>query len=153
MSGSTSSGFTPTLPPATLEEIRDSFAFFEGWEDKYRFLIDLGKSLPALADELRTDTHLVRGCQSQVWLVSRFNDSSDRLELALDSDAHIVRGLAAIVLAAYQGQPPGKIVAFDIESLFTELDLLPHLSATRGNGLRAMVNKVVALARECHGPE
>jgi cysteine desulfuration protein SufE len=145
------SGFSPTLPPATLEEIRDSFAFFDGWEDKYRFLIDLGKTLPELPLEFRTETHLVRGCQSQVWLVSRFNTSSGEMELALDSDAHIVRGLVAIVLAVYQRQPPQKIVAFDIEGLFTELDLLPHLSATRGNGLRAMVKKVVALARESLG--
>lgn len=141
------STFTPTTPPASLAEIRDTFGFFDGWEDKYRFLIDLGKSLPVMPEEFRIEANLVRGCQSQVWLVSRFDAATDRLELALDSDAHIVRGLVAIVLAAFQERPPAEIVAFDIEGLFAELDLLPHLSASRGNGLRAMVNRVVALAR------
>ncbi len=140
-------GFALTPPPATLEEIRDAFSFFEGWEDKYRFLIDLGKSLTDLPEEFKAEANLVRGCQSQVWLVSHFEPLSGRLEFGLDSDAHIVRGLVAIVLAAYQNRLPAEIVAFDIEGLFAELDLLPHLSASRGNGLRAMVNKVVALAR------
>ncbi|MBM4203748.1 MAG: SufE family protein [Gammaproteobacteria bacterium] len=141
------SEFSPTLPPATVQEIRDSFAFFDGWEDKYRFLIDLGKSLPELPEEFRTETNLVRGCQSQVWLISHCDAQTGCLQFALDSDAHIVRGLAAIVLAAYQNRTPGEIITVDIEELFAELDLLSHLSATRGNGLRAMVSRVIAFAR------
>lgn len=129
-------------PVPALDEIRDAFAFFDTWEDKYRFVIDLGKALPQLPAEARTDAHLVRGCQSQVWLTTRFDPATGTLHLALDSDAHIVRGLIAIVLAAYDGRTPDQILAFDIEGLFDELALLPHLSASRGNGLRAMVQRI-----------
>ncbi|MFM8356600.1 MAG: SufE family protein [Gammaproteobacteria bacterium] len=133
----------------TLDDIRDAFRFFDSWEDKYRFVIDLGKSLPALPDDQRIDAHLVRGCQSQVWLVTRHDAASGRLEIALDSDAHIVRGLIAIVLAAYAGRTPRGILDFDIDGLFAELDLLSHLSPTRGNGLRAMVARIQDAARAC----
>jgi len=133
----------------TLDDIRDAFRFFDSWEDKYRFVIDLGKSLPALPDDQRIDAHLVRGCQSQVWLVTRHDAVSGRLEIALDSDAHIVRGLIAIVLAAYAGRTPRAILDFDIDGLFAELDLLSHLSPTRGNGLRAMVARIQDAARAC----
>ena len=140
--------FPATPPPATLEEIREAFQFFDGWEDKYRFVIDLGKSLPGMPEAWKTEEHLVRGCQSQVWLVASYNDTTQCLQFVIDSDAHIVRGLVAIVLAAYQGRTPAQIIAFDIEGLFAELALLAHLSASRGNGLRAMVTRVVAAARQ-----
>ncbi|MFM7121688.1 MAG: SufE family protein [Gammaproteobacteria bacterium] len=133
----------------TLDDIRDAFRFFDSWEDKYRFVIDLGKSLPALPDDQRIDAHLVRGCLSQVWLVTRHDAVSGRLEIALDSDTHIVRGLIAIVLAAYAGRTPRAILDFDIDGLFAELDLLSHLSPTRGNGLRAMVARIQDAARAC----
>jgi cysteine desulfuration protein SufE len=126
----------------TLDDIRDAFQFFDSWEDKYRFVIDLGKALPELPPEKRTDTHLVRGCQSQVWLHTRFDPVRGTMHLELDSDAHIVRGLIAIVLAAYDDRTPGEIVDFDIEGLFEELALLSHLSLSRGNGLRAMVARI-----------
>ena len=125
---------------AHLDEIRDSFAFFDSWEDKYRFVIDIGKGLPELPPEQRVEENIVRGCQSQVWLVTELRDG--RLRLRIDSDAHIVRGLIAIVLAAYQDKAPADIGAFDIEALFDELDLLRHLSPTRGNGLRSMVARI-----------
>ena len=125
---------------AQLEEIRESFAFFDSWEDKYRFVIDIGKALPELRDEDKVPANIVRGCQSQVWLLSKLHDG--RLTLRIDSDAHIVRGLIAIVLAAYQDRPPAEVRAFDMEALFDELDLLRHLSPTRGNGLRAMVGRI-----------
>ena len=125
---------------AALDEIRESFAWFDSWEDKYRFVIDLGKALPELPDTYKVPENLVRGCQSQVWLLSQLTDG--RLRLRIDSDAHIVRGLIAIVLAAYQNRPPAEIRAFDTEALFDELDLIRHLSPTRGNGLRAMVERI-----------
>ena len=128
-----------------LNDIRDSFGFFDDWEDKYRFVIDLGKSLPELPEEHRTEENLVRGCQSQVWITTEHVDG--RLHFELDSDAHIVRGLISIVLAAYQDQSPDAILAFDIEGLFDDLDLLKHLSPTRGNGLRSMVNRIQETAR------
>ena len=123
-----------------LDDIRDAFGFFDSWEDKYRFVIDLGHSLPALEEKHRTPGNLVRGCQSQVWLLSELRDG--KLQLRIDSDAHIVRGLIAIVLAAYQNRAPGEVRAFDMEALFQELDLLRHLSPARGNGLRAMVARI-----------
>ncbi|MCP5179699.1 MAG: SufE family protein [Pseudomonadales bacterium] len=135
----------PTPVPASLEEIRETFAFFDGWEDKYRYVIDLGKALAELPAAWRTEEFLVRGCQSQVWLVA--HTANGRMQLAIDSDAHIVRGLIAIVLAAYQDRPPREILTFDIDALFNELQLLAHLSATRGNGLRAMVTRIVSLAQ------
>jgi len=133
----------------TLDDIRDAFRFFDSWEDKYRFVIDLGKSLPPLPDAARVDANLVRGCQSQVWLITRHDPETGELDIGLDSDAHIVRGLGAIVLAAYGGRTPTDILAFDIDGLFTELDLLSHLSPTRGNGLRAMVARIRDAARAC----
>jgi len=125
-----------------LENIRTTFAFFDDWEDKYRFLIDLGKSVPALPTQFRVADNLVRGCQSQVWLLGDYDMQHDQLKLQIDSDAHIVRGLIAIVLATYDGRSPTEIVAFNIENLFDELDLMNHLSATRGNGLRALVKRI-----------
>ena len=125
-----------------LENIRTTFAFFDDWEDKYRFLIDLGKSVPALPTQFRVADNLVRGCQSQVWLLGDYDTQHDQLKLQIDSDAHIVRGLIAIVLATYDGRSPNEIVAFNIENLFDELALMHHLSATRGNGLRALVKRI-----------
>ncbi len=131
-----------------LDDIRETFAFFDSWEEKYRFVIDLGKDLPHMDPALKTDEHLVRGCQSQVWLAAQVDPATGAVHLDLDSDAHIVRGLIAIVLAAYDGKTPREILELDIEALFDELDLLRHLSATRGNGLRAMVDSIRRIAAE-----
>jgi len=133
---------------ADLDQIRDSFGFFDDWEERYRFIIDLGKSLPALPEADRTEERLVRGCQSLVWLVPTFRPDPGTLHLDIDSDAHIVRGLIAIVLAACNDRTPEEILAFDMESLFAELDLIAHLSPTRGNGLRAMVARIRQEAEE-----
>ena len=131
---------------ADLDEVRSAFEFFDDWEDRYRFILDLGRSVPQLDPDLKTDDRLVRGCQSLVWLVPRFDADSGRLHLQIDSDAHIVRGLIAIVLAAYDGTAPKEILGFDIDGLFGELDLMRHLSPTRGNGLRAMVARIRSVA-------
>ena len=133
---------------ATLDEIRESFGFFDDWEERYRFIIDLGKALPALPEEDKTPDRLVRGCQSLVWLVPTFHRDARTLHLDIDSDAHIVRGLIAIVLAACNDQTPEDILAFDMEQLFAELDLMAHLTPTRGNGLRAMVARIRHEAEE-----
>lgn len=134
----------------SLDDIRDSFEFFDDWEDKYRFLLDLGRELPSMSEALRTDENIVRGCQSQVWLHSQRQDGGDsdaqKLIFDIDSDAHIVRGLIAIVLAALNERTPREILDTDIDAIFAELDLLSHLSATRGNGLRAMVGRVREVA-------
>ena len=125
-----------------LDNIKPTFAFFDDWEAKYRFLIDLGKSVPVLSSEFRIAENLVRGCQSQVWLLGEYDGEQHRLRLQIDSDAHIVRGLIAIVLATFDERSPNEIVDYDIEHLFKELDLLNHLSVTRGNGLRALVKRI-----------
>ena len=129
----------------TLHELLDTFEFFDDWEDKYRFIIDLGKELPGLPDVDKTDDHLIRGCQSQVWLT--YESTDEQLRFNMDSDAHIVRGLIAVVLIAVQNRSAADIQQLDIEEIFSQLDLLAHLSATRGNGLRAMVSRVKEVAR------
>ena len=125
-----------------LNEIRDTLGFFDNWDDKYRFIIDLGKQLPRMAPADKTEENLVRGCQSQVWLRCSRDPASGTLILDIDSDAHIVRGLIAILLAVYQGQTPEYVRDFDVDDLFEELQLLQHLSPTRGNGLRAMIRRI-----------
>lgn len=125
-----------------LAEIREAFSFFDSWEDKYRFVIDLGRDLETMPEAEKVEANLVRGCQSQVWITVSIDSASKSLHFVLDSDAHIVRGLIAIVLAAYQDRTPEQILGFDIEGLFEELALLQHLSPTRGNGLRAMVSRI-----------
>ncbi len=129
-----------------LDEIRDTFRFLDDWEDRYRFIIDIGKALPPLPESDKTDAALIRGCQSRLWLHSEVQDG--RMTLCMDSDAFIVRGLIVIVLAACQGRPPAEICAFDMEALFDELGLIQHLSPMRGNGLRIMVGHIQALASQ-----
>lgn len=124
----------------TSDEILDTLAFFDSWEDRYKYIIDLGRELPPLDEQHRTEQNLVRGCQSQVWLTSRVENGV--LYFDADSDAFIVKGLLAVVLAAYNGRSPEAILAFDIEDYFARLNLLKHLSVTRGNGLRAMVKRI-----------
>lgn len=131
----------------SADDIIDTLGFFDSWEDRYKYIIDLGKELPPLAEEYRTEANLVRGCQSQVWLTSEMQDG--RLRFAADSDAFIVKGLLGVVLAAYNGKTPGEILAFNIEAYFDALNLMQHLSATRGNGLRAMVKRIQDTAAAC----
>ena len=127
-----------------VQALKDTFEFFDDWEDKYRFVIDLGKDLPALSESERIDENIIRGCQSQVWLVHEIKENT--LHFAMDSDAHIVRGLISIVLIALNNRSANDILATDIEALFDELQLLSHLSATRGNGLRAMIQRIQQIA-------
>ena len=124
----------------THDDIVDNLGFFDSWEDRYRYIIDLGRELPSMDGSLHTDDRLVRGCQSQVWM--DVSEEEGRLQLAVDSDAFIVKGLLAVVLAAYNNKSPADILAFDIEAYFETLGLMQHLSPTRGNGLRAMVARI-----------
>jgi cysteine desulfuration protein SufE len=124
----------------TSDDIIDTLSFFDTWEDRYKYIIDLGRELSPLDDSQRTEEHIVRGCQSQVWLLS--DEREGRLFFDADSDAFIVKGLLAVVLAAYNGKTPQDILDFDIEHYFTELNLLKHLSMSRGNGLKAMVKRI-----------
>ncbi|MCB1679821.1 MAG: SufE family protein [Halioglobus sp.] len=127
------------------EDILDTLGFFDNWEERYKYLIELGRELPALPDNLHTPDRLVRGCQSQVWIDTRMEEG--RLQLAVDSDAFIVKGLLGVVLAAYNNKTPEEVLSFDIDRYFEQLDLLRHLSPTRGNGLRAMVQRIRDIAQ------
>ena len=128
-----------------LTELKETFALFEDWEDRYRFVIELGNDLPTLSDADRIEENLIRGCQSQVWLTHR--RQGDSLAFSIDSDAHIVRGLSAIVLIAINDRTIAEIIETDIGQLFEEIQLLSHLSPTRGNGLRAMIERVRRVAQ------
>lgn len=129
---------------ATTEEILDDLSFFDDWEERYKYIIDLGKELPEMSQELRTSERLVKGCQSNVWI--EVDREGDRLVFIVDSDAVIVRGLLAVVMAAYNQKTPTQILEFDVDGFFAELDLERHLSPTRGNGLRSIVSRIKSIA-------
>lgn len=133
-------GTNPFGSSITSDDILDTLTFFDSWEDRYKYIIDLGKQLPAMDSSKQDDAHLVRGCQSQVWIDP--HHEGDRLWFDVDSDAFIVKGLLGVILAAYNGKTPEQILAFDIDEYFGKLDLINHLSSTRGNGLRAMVKRI-----------
>lgn len=130
--------------PST-DEILEDLEFLDDWEQRYQYIIDLGKALPGIAEEQRLDQYLVRGCQSNVWLISE--KVGDKLHFHVDSDAVIVEGLLTLVLAAYQDKTPEQILAFDIDDYFKQLDLENHITPTRGNGLRAIVGKIQTQAQ------
>jgi cysteine desulfuration protein SufE len=141
---------------ATLQDIRDDFALLDEWEDRYRYVIELGRTLAPLPDSLRTDANKVRGCASQVWLATRVEDAdgpAPRLKFVADSDAHIVRGLIAILFALYDGRRADEILATDADRLFNELGLKEHLTPQRSNGLASMVARIRtdAAAAMAHG--
>jgi len=129
-------------------EILETFDFLDDWEDRYAFIIDLGKKLPTFPEEAKNETNLVHGCQSQVWLTHYLDQVSGKLHLLIDSDALIVRGLAAIVMAAFNAKKPNDVLTVNIEEIFEKMDLIRHVSATRGNGLRSMVKKVQLIAEQ-----
>lgn len=128
-----------------LTEILENFSLFSDWEERYQYIIDLGKSLPSLEESYKTDAFKVRGCTSQVWLVPE-TDGEDSLSFQADSDALIVRGLIAILLSAYNGKKPKEILAFPIEETFAQLGLENNLSPNRRNGFFAMTEKIKAYA-------
>ena len=127
----------------TIQAIRDDFAFLDEWEDRYRYVIDLGEALPPFPDEARVDKYKVPGCVSQVWLTTDVGEGPDPVvEFQGDSDAHIVRGLVAIMLALFSGEHASKIVGTDAEAVLRDLGLDEHLTPQRANGLRSMVKRI-----------
>ncbi|MCB1528290.1 MAG: SufE family protein [Hyphomicrobiaceae bacterium] len=128
----------------TLSEIRDDFALLDDWEDRYRYVIELGRQLPQFPEEFRNDENKVRGCASQVWIATRSTEENGqtRLHFEGDSDAHIVRGLIAIVFALYQDATPSEILQGDAQAVFTELGLAEHLTQQRSNGLASMIARI-----------
>jgi cysteine desulfuration protein SufE len=130
----------------TIQEIVDNFALFDDWEDRYRYLIDLGGRLPLMPDTLKTEETKVKGCMSQVWMVLGW-DESKRLSVLADSDAQIVKGLIAVLLALFQGKTAAEINAIDIDNVFKSLGLDQHISPNRRNGFYAMVERIRGFAR------
>src|SRR4051794_2702998 len=126
---------------AELNELAEEFDVLGDWEERYRYVIDLGRDLAPLADAERSDANKVRGCASQVWLVTE-PQADGTLRFRGDSDAHIVRGLIAILLRLYSGQAPGDILAFDAKAAFESLGLIGALSSQRSNGLVSMVARI-----------
>jgi cysteine desulfuration protein SufE len=124
----------------TFDDIAADMAFLDDWEDRYRYVIDLGRNMPPLDDALKTDATRVDGCASQVWLVPR--QEGDRLQFEGDSDAMIVRGLIAVLRSLYGGKRPDEILAIDAPGAFAQLGLDQALSSQRSNGLRAMVERL-----------
>ena len=124
-----------------LTELRDEFEVLGDWEERYRHVIDLGKTLEPLSDEERTDPYKVRGCASQVWLVTELR-SDGTLAFRGDSDAHIVSGLIAILLRLYSRRTPSEILGFDAKAAFEQLGLTGALSSQRSNGLASMIARV-----------
>ena len=134
-------------PSEQAEEIRDTFAFYEDWEDRYRYLMEMGRELPSMSESDKTEENRIQGCQSQVWLAPRFD--GDLLLFDADSDSAIVKGLVAILWRVYSGQEASAIFAFDIEGFLKQLDLEEHLSMNRRNGLYSMIQKIKSLAERC----
>ena len=124
-----------------LTELKDEFELLGDWEERYRYVIELGKELAPLSDAERSELNKVRGCASQVWLVTE-PVSDGTLAFRGDSDAHIVRGLIAVLLRLYSGHAPEEILAFDAKAAFEELGLAGALSSQRSNGLASMVARI-----------
>lgn len=134
----------------TLDDIRADFSLLDDWEDKYRYVIELGRMMPALDEAQRTADNKVRGCASQVWLATDWpprEDDGPSLAMQGDSDAHIVRGLVAILLTVYGGRTPREVLDTDARAIFADLGLSDHLTAQRSNGLNSMVERIRADAR------
>ncbi|MDO5642694.1 MAG: SufE family protein [Paracoccus sp. (in: a-proteobacteria)] len=123
-----------------FEDIVETFAFLDDWEDRYRHLIELGRAMPAMDPALQTPASKVDGCASQVWIVPRIENG--RFDFTGDSDALIVRGLVAVVHALFAGQPVAEVARIDASAELARLGLDAHLSAQRSNGLRAMVTRI-----------
>jgi cysteine desulfuration protein SufE len=139
----------------TLETIIDDFSLLDDWEDRYRYLIELGRDLEPLPEEAHNEQNRVRGCASQVWVetvVHREPGKSPVLTFLGDSDAHIVRGLVRLVLALYSGKTAAEIAGTDAMDLFRKLGLDSHLTPQRSNGVRAMVDRIRGDARAALQP-
>jgi cysteine desulfuration protein SufE len=124
-----------------LEDLAGEFDFLDDWEDRYRYVIDLGRDLAPLTDAERNEANKVRGCASQVWLVTE-PQADGSVIFRGDSDAHIVRGLIAVLLRLFSAKRPEDILAFDVKAAFDRLGLSGHLSAQRSNGLASMAARI-----------
>jgi len=141
---------TPLGTELQTDDVLEAFELLDDWEERYAYIIDLGRKLPPFPDAEKTEDNFVHGCQSQVWLIHRKDPETGRLYFLIDSDALIVRGLAAIILIALNARPPQDMLQVDIDDPFQKIALFRHISPTRGNGLRAMVGKIRGIAEKVH---
>jgi cysteine desulfuration protein SufE len=134
----------------TIDEIRDNFELLDDWDDRYRYVIELGRTLEPMPEAEHSAANKVQGCVSQVWLQKLLDRDGGApvLKYRGDSDAHIVRGLVAIVLSLYSGHTPQEILATDALSVFEEFGFREHLTPQRSNGLRSMVERIKTDAKE-----
>ena len=133
----------------TIEELLEDFEFLDAWEDRYRYIIELGDELEDLDAELRVEENRVQGCVSNVWLIASFDASSPpQISFRADSDSQLVRGLVSILIMLCNNQPAPTVLALDVEDLFTRLELRNHLSRSRSNGLFSMVKRIRVLAAQ-----
>jgi cysteine desulfuration protein SufE len=139
---------------ARIDDIKADFDFLESWEDRYRYVMELGRDMPAFPEALRTDANKVSGCASQVWLsvdVERPAFAAPRLGIVGDSDSHLVRGLVALLVAATDGQTADEILAFDAHKMLAGLGLADHLTPQRSNGFASMVTRIREEAQAARG--
>jgi cysteine desulfuration protein SufE len=133
------------MTQSSIDEIVENFDLLEEWDDRYRYLIELGRMLPPLPEAARSDANKVQGCASQVWLSTTVKPNGSTgpvLAFDGDSDAHIVRGLIAILFALYSGKGAKDILSTDAVALFEKLGLRDHLTPQRSNGFRSMVDRI-----------
>ena len=126
-----------------IEEVKETFEFMDEWEDRYRFIIDLGRKLPDFDEADQTEENRVHGCSSKVWLV--YDREGDKILFKGDSDAHIVKGLVALILMIFSNKTPKEIVATDANGILNDLGLSQHLSPMRTNGLFSMVERIKSI--------
>ena len=132
----------------TYKRVSKNIESSASWQQKYREIMLLGKTLPPLADILKTDDALVQGCESKVWMFVEFDLTENALVVIGDSDTRIVKGLLALILALYNGLTPEEVLNVNAYEEFEKLGLISHLSASRGNGVKAMVEKIQTLAKQ-----
>ncbi|WP_321339018.1 SufE family protein [uncultured Cohaesibacter sp.] len=139
--------------PLTIDEIIENFSFIDDWEERYRYVIELGRELEDLPQEAMTSANKVEGCVSQVWLTTKVNgeDANPTLTFQGDSDAHIVKGLVAIALATFSGKTAKDILNTDADAIFDQIGLRDHLTPQRSNGLSAMIGRIKADAQKALG--
>ncbi|MCH2037941.1 MAG: SufE family protein [Rickettsiales bacterium] len=134
-------------------ELVDDFSLFEDWEDRYRYIIDLGKKLDPLDAEFHTDDYKVDGCISQVWITSSYDAKSGLLSFKGDSDAFIVKGLIAVLFRLFNQRKPDEILAVNVAEIFGQIGLDDHLSPNRRNGFYSMIETIMSTARDAQTPQ
>lgn len=124
------------------QQLIDLFNDHQGWEDRYRLIMRLGKAHPALTAAQKVDSVLLAGCESKVWFYGHYDRDSQLLQLTIDSDAKIIKGLISIIISAHRELNPNQISHFDCTEFFERLGLFSHLSPSRGNGIKAIINAI-----------